>query len=549
MKKAKIPSSAISPGATIDDESPQPVVPVEELPCCLHDGLAETEEEVLLAEKILAQKLEQLSIEEQEQATFDVYGIGLSSTAEQAFEIERDEERRDQVLSDMQQALDQIVLGQQQQQQQQPSRCAADAYLQAMKWNPTYVTSQSLRLMFLRHSQFHPLKAAQFFLQHFHHKQRLFGDGPILGRPIGPQDLTSTDRLVVESGFAHILPVRDMAGRTVFCLVTAVLQEYEKELLSFSQNLELRYDPSLRAIWYLIMKVLELDEDTQRCGVVTIHIHWSDVPISLEQFQSFAAITDDALPYRVEAAHFCHSHSNQRGFATSCQVLGPDNKRPRSRVHHGTTEEISFALQTYGIPMEQCDFKDGMWNLDMHREWLATVQRLESKRHSSNSMSPTADEPQVIPPSPTDATDATDTPVGTSTSTTPSSTSTGTGDSSVKQHAGTISDDDGSPDIILIPRRFDVLFGRSKYAKEHTGTRRALHIILMHYETYHALGKYQKTDVAERIVSLIHESGGRFLRQDSQSKSWVEVDDAEAREKVSHWFRNVRQGSSRSNAP
>ena len=92
---------------------------------------------------------------------------------------------------------------------------------------------------------------------------------------------------------------------------------------------------------------------------------------------------------------------------------------------------------------------------------------------------------------------------------------------------------------IIFPHRFDVLFGKDKRAKLHTGNLRALHLVSMWQSKYEAAGnRYEKTEIAEKIVGIIHESNGRFLKRDGSG--WVEVDDVAAREKISHFFRNQR---------
>ena len=60
----------------------------------------------------------------------------------------------------------------------------------------------------------------------------------------------------------------------------------------------------------------------------------------------------------------------------------------------------------------------------------------------------------------------------------------------------------------------------------------------MHRPKYEAADKFGKTVLAERIVTIIHESGGRFLKRGNDV--WVEVDDIMAREKISHFFRKLR---------
>ena len=50
-----------------------------------------------------------------------------------------------------------------------------------------------------------------------------------------------------------------------------------------------------------------------------------------------------------------------------------------------------------------------------------------------------------------------------------------------------------------------------------------------------------KNELCDKIVTQIKESGGRFLKREEGAVEWHEVDDAMAREKVSHGFRNKRR--------
>lgn len=95
------------------------------------------------------------------------------------------------------------------------------------------------------------------------------------------------------------------------------------------------------------------------------------------------------------------------------------------------------------------------------------------------------------------------------------------------------------------PRQFDVLFGRGK-VKDHYGNIHLHKIIAMQQEKYDAAERWEKTIIAEDIVSSIRSHDGRFLRlvtvhnQHGSQKQWVEVDTDTAREKVSHTFRSKR---------
>ena len=107
---------------------------------------------------------------------------------------------------------------------------------------------------------------------------------------------------------------------------------------------------------------------------------------------------------------------------------------------------------------------------------------------------------------------------------------------------------------VLVPRRFDVLLGRGKTASEHSGNLRAFHIVEMNRKRYEQAGKFEKTQIAEKIVHLIQQSYGRFLKKEyaggksGEGACWVETSTEEAREKISHCFRRLRELDSKSKA-
>lgn len=102
-----------------------------------------------------------------------------------------------------------------------------------------------------------------------------------------------------------------------------------------------------------------------------------------------------------------------------------------------------------------------------------------------------------------------------------------------------IQESSGNPATAIIPRRFDVLLGKGTTIAEHTGNLRAFHIVEMNRDRYEKASKFEKTHVSERIVHLIHESYGRFLKK--EDGGWVECTKTEAREKISHCFRRLRE--------
>jgi hypothetical protein len=55
---------------------------------------------------------------------------------------------------------------------------------------------------------------------------------------------------------------------------------------------------------------------------------------------------------------------------------------------------------------------------------------------------------------------------------------------------------------IVVPRRFDVLFGRGETISQHTGNQRAFHIVEMNRERYECASKFEKTQISDRIVPI-----------------------------------------------
>ena len=161
-----------------------------------------------------------------------------------------------------------------------------------------------------------------------------------------------------------------------------------------------------------------------------------------------------------------------------------------------------YKLQTYGIPTEALPLdEEGNLTLDHHLNWIEQIRAKEAAEALQDS-----------------------TTVGIK----PSS-------------------------IVMVPRRFDVLLGRGKTIAEHTGNLRAFHIVEMNRQRYERAGKYEKTQIAEKIVHMIQESYGRFLKRDQGddhnggeigtigSYCWIETTTEEARDKISHCFRRLRE--------
>ena len=64
----------------------------------------------------------------------------------------------------------------------------------------------------------------------------------------------------------------------------------------------------------------------------------------------------------------------------------------------------------------------------------------------------------------------------------------------------------------------DVLFGRGKNTREHTGNLRCAYLVEVREEEYNACRKAAKTKIAEQVVTMVLDSGGRFLKKDTKVK-------------------------------
>lgn len=100
---------------------------------------------------------------------------------------------------------------------------------------------------------------------------------------------------------------------------------------------------------------------------------------------------------------------------------------------------------------------------------------------------------------------------------------------------------------VTVPGPHDVLLGRGRNLQNHPGNRRFRMLIDRHLDRYDAADKQDKTILGYTIVRIVHETGGRFLR-DVDGAGYVEVDDDVARPKVAHCFRSQRSAATRSRA-
>ncbi|CAJ1951276.1 unnamed protein product [Cylindrotheca closterium] len=411
-----------------------------------------TDEEAAKVEELLAEELANLSMSEQDVASFEVHGI--------AAEVEETPELVYQCLIELEEEVQKIKINKK------------PAYEKALKMNPTYVTSQSFRLQFLRCEAFNCKNAAGRLVLHFQQKEQLFGSGDVLVRDVRMSDMDSSGLKALESGALQLLPTCDVSGRAVLLLFLRKWGDKPKA------------KTAQRMLYYMMQTAMQ-DENMQRKGIVVI-LYFVGNDASLFGFNIFKSVfqTRLAVPHRLEAMHICYDSKTLRPIVSGLRFFLDKRGRTRSRIHFGNEKHLLFQLQTYGIPIaEDSPLKrvNGELPLAPHREWLQIRQAQEMK------VSGTGEIPKT-----------------------------------------------------LFPHRFDVLFGRGTKVRSHTGNLRALQLVNMWQSRYDGASyRAVKAEISERIVSIIHQSKGRFLKW--EETGWVEVDDEAARDKVAHYFRNQRR--------
>ena len=90
------------------------------------------------------------------------------------------------------------------------------------------------------------------------------------------------------------------------------------------------------------------------------------------------------------------------------------------------------------------------------------------------------------------------------------------------------------------PTENDVLCGRGAHAFHHVGNKRWKELTKCQAIRYYTSKRHEKRKIAECIVQQVHQRGGRFLRQDSNTGSYFELNNEHATVKTSQLFRDFR---------
>lgn len=289
----------------------------------------------------------------------------------------------------------------------------------------------------------------------------------------------------------------------------------------------------------------------------------------------------DCLPNKVVSLHLCYDKQTLRPWMAAHKLYSMSKRnRARLRKHYGDHGEAIFKLQTYGIPVNDKDHfpKDGSVPLTLHQEWLM-IQRYQEEQGQIQGQSlnlldlPAAAADTIVSNSNfiVDIVDDADlilllgeeeeeevnvnvnvhvnnnnTNIVVSNSSNIVEQIVEADDQHECEHEHTSDNGDDDDDeyeyVNIIPTKNDVLFGKGKNIKEHNGNKRCFNLVTKYQIEYEKAGKFAKTDISERIVSMIHDDyDGRFLKFNKLEDQWEEVERGTAREKISHYFRHIRK--------
>lgn len=234
-------------------------------------------------------------------------------------------------------------------------------------------------------------------------------------------------------------------------------------------------------MYYMIMSVLE-DEETQKRGITAIvdSVAGEFVKGKTDlRTVSAGPWIVRSLPFRMVAVHQCFNNPAVRLIIRFSLRFLDEKDRARTKLHYGTHVECIYALMTYGIPTDALPVTvDGDLKRKNHLDWIK-VRKFQERN---------------LPPNTT---------------------------------------------RIIVPSLSDIKFGRGKPFREHVGNMRLHQLLDDKLPEYSAAARLQdKTAMIKEIVDTIRAEGARFLKQESPQLPWLEVDEKQAKEKVSHGFRS-----------
>eukprot|EP00525_Craspedostauros_australis_P005031 CAMPEP_0198108244 /NCGR_PEP_ID=MMETSP1442-20131203/304_1 /TAXON_ID= /ORGANISM="Craspedostauros australis, Strain CCMP3328" /LENGTH=235 /DNA_ID=CAMNT_0043763473 /DNA_START=89 /DNA_END=796 /DNA_ORIENTATION=- len=231
------------------------------------------------------------------------------------------------------------------------------------------------------------------------------------------------------------------------------------------------------------MALVQGNLDAQQRGIVGVGYM---VGLQKEKFRDGSTADNLKLimgmPFRYAALHICYDSPKMKPVISVLQVVANLQTKVRFRAHFGTHMECQYELMAFGISQNIFPI-DNAGSLQTERYQQHMEQRKANERRQQKIIAQSG--------------------------------------------------------AIPYPCSADVLFGKGKAYNDFPGNHLLYQYIDRYKEQYRdSKLKDEKTIIAETVLMMVKESGGRFLkRADDDMKGWVKVPDIAARKKISHTFR------------
>eukprot|EP00980_Cylindrotheca_fusiformis_P025443 scaffold13727_cov86-Cylindrotheca_fusiformis.AAC.1 len=308
-------------------------------------GIPSTGKEV---DKLLADSMFQLSVEEREHALDDLHGIRSGN------EDTEDAATIDRLLGELDRNLKEMKKG--------------TLYELAERNDPSYVTSREFRVLFLRTSGYDPEASVHHMFSFFEVQKSLFGEGKI-GKKILLEDLDDDATESLKSGAMQISASTDRAGRKIVFLCPR-----GRKVKSVQSETRARY--------YILMDLME-SEEVQKKGIVAVYYSTGNTA-NANYRQFYSGMLMD-LPLRLSGFHTCVSDWKTYYLHSVIIYRFPSSILPKFRVHCGSDIECLYKLGSFGISRDALPLSPDGFQLDNehHLEWYRQRQQLEGNESAA----------------------------------------------------------------------------------------------------------------------------------------------------------------------
>jgi hypothetical protein len=294
------------------------------------------------------------------------------------------------------------------------------------------------------------------------------------------------------------------------------------------------------------------DVETQKNGIVVIVYNIEHAVFASRKRMIAMEEFNRSFPLRMVACHACVDDPKIEAFTNFGVVFLGALASVRYRCHSGTDMEVHYKLMSFGIPSHLLPISvSGEVDKSRHQEFLK--QRLLLERQQIKQEENEWD--QLIRMEETANVSVIESALFTELPIIPhSATKLLRGRSDMSEISSGVPDDDQGMDLqshsgrsspaclVVVPNSMDVCFGRGNGAMKLAGNVRYRKLIEAYRERYeNELSKGKKSDIIREVVLTILDSGGRFLKQESDGAAWRLVSFKGAYTKVSHGFRNHKR--------